>query len=139
MALTKDDKIYGNVSFATICEKIVTNSVETKNQIDILSNEVRALIKTPADAVAIIPVMRQYLDTGVRNDEQLVKLAAVLQRLISADGVDTKDSISSDSLGISEEEKQQLMEIANEMVEVNEELTPRNVQDLITKKKSQQS
>jgi hypothetical protein len=139
MALTKDDKIYGNVSFATICEKIVTNSIETKNQIDILSNEVRALIKTPADAVAIIPVMRQYLDTGVRNDEQLVKLAAVLQRLISADGVDTKDSISSDSLGISEEEKQQLMEIANEMVEVNEELTPRNVQDLITKKKSQQS
>jgi hypothetical protein len=139
LALTKDDKIYGNVSFATICEKIVTNSIETKNQIDILSNEVRALIKTPADAVAIIPVMRQYLDTGVRNDEQLVKLAAVLQRLISADGVDTKDSISSDSLGISEEEKQQLMEIANEMVEVNEELTPRNVQDLITKKKSQQS
>lgn len=139
MALTKDDKIYGNVSFATICEKIVTNSIETKNQIDILSNEVRALIKTPADAVAIIPVMRQYLDTGVRNDEQLVKLAAVLQRLISADGVDTKDSISSDSLGISEEEKQQLMEIANEMVEVNEELTPRNVQDLITKKKNQQS
>ena len=139
MALTKDDKIYGNVSFATICEKIVTNSIETKNQIDILSNEVRALIKTPADAVAIIPVMRQYLDTGVRNDEQLVKLAAVLQRLISADGADTKDSISSDSLGISEEEKKQLMEIANEMVEVNEELTPRNVQDLITKKKSQQS
>lgn len=139
MALTKDDKIYGNVSFATICEKIVTNSIETKNQIDILSNEVRALIKTPADAVAIIPVMRQYLDTGVRNDEQLVKLAAVLQRLISADGADTKDPISSDSLGISEEEKQQLMEIANEMVEVNEELTPRNVQDLITKKKSQQS
>lgn len=139
MALTKDDKIYGNVSFATICEKIVTNSIETKNQIDILSNEVRALIKTPADAVAIIPVMRQYLDTGVRNDEQLVKLAAVLQRLISADGADIKDPISSDSLGISEEEKQQLMEIANEMVEVNEELTPRNVQDLITKKKSQQS
>ena len=43
------------------------------------------------------------MEIGVRNDEQLIKMATIVQRALN-------NSSGEDSMGITEEEKQQLME-----------------------------
>jgi hypothetical protein len=42
------------------------------------------------------------MDIGVRNDEQLIKMATIVQRALN-------NSSSEDSMGITEEEKAELM------------------------------
>ena len=63
------------------------------------------MIKTPNDAIVIVPMIKEYLDVGVKNDEQLVKLAAIVQRLSSAQ----TNTENNGGFGLSEEERKSLM------------------------------
>jgi hypothetical protein len=69
------------------------------------------MIKTVNDAVTIVPLLKEYFDVSVRNDEQLIKLAAIIQRLMSG-------KVGPDGEGggtiLTEEEKKQLMSAIEE-------------------------
>jgi hypothetical protein len=69
--------------------------------------EVVGFIKDGDTAVQIIPMLKEYLEINVKNDEQLVKLATVVQRIMAAE---KRVSDSGDEFGLSESEKQQLMD-----------------------------
>jgi hypothetical protein len=108
---TSDYELYKGKSFASLCKDIVSNSEEKKTQLDILITDLRDMIKTVNDAVTIVPLLKEYIDSGIRNDEQLIKLAAIVQRLMA-------DRVSSESEGsggiLTEEEKKQLMNAIEE-------------------------
>ena len=75
--------------------------------------EVVQFIKDGDTAVQIIPMLKEYLEINVKNDEQLVKLATIVQRLAQA-------SASGDSegeFGLTEKEKEQLMNNIQQTVE----------------------
>ena len=55
------------------------------------------------DHIIIVPLIKEYMEIGVRNDEQLIKMATIVQRALN-------NSSGEDALGITEEEKQQLIE-----------------------------
>lgn len=99
-------EIYKGKNFSSLCKDIVKNSENKKDQIDILISELRTLIKTVNDAVIIVPLIKDYYDVGVKNDEQLIKLAAVVQRLV-AKGQETGEG---NAMILSEEDRKQLME-----------------------------
>lgn len=99
-------EIYKGKSFSGLCKDIVKNSESKKDQIDILVSELRSLIKTVNDAVIIVPLIKDYYDVGVKNDEQLVKLAAVVQRLVAK----TENSAEGLNTLITDEERKQLMD-----------------------------
>ena len=99
-------EIYKGKNFSSLCKDIVKNSENKKDQIDILISELRTLIKTVNDAVIIVPLIKEYYDVGVKNDEQLIKLAAVVQRLV-AKGQETGEG---NAMILSEEDRKQLME-----------------------------
>lgn len=80
---TNDFEIYKGKTFASLCKDIVTNSEEKKTQLDVLITDLREMIKTVNDAVTIVPLLKEYFDVSVRNDEQLIKLAAIIQRMIA--------------------------------------------------------
>jgi hypothetical protein len=106
MAYDTEFEIYKGKRIGSLFEDIVTNSENKRNQIDILLSDLRVMIKTPENALMIVPLIKEYLDVGVRNDEQLVKLAAIVQRMVSnTAGPDGE----SGSLMLTEEEKKQLM------------------------------
>lgn len=107
----QDFEVYKGKTFGQLCKDIVTNSEEKKNQLDILVTDLRDMIKTVNDAVQIIPVLKSYIEVGVRNDEQLIKLAAITQRLISDQSSD--GGLGGDGL-LTEEEKKQLMSVIEE-------------------------
>ena len=50
-------------------------------------------------------MIKEYLEINVRNDDQLVKMAGIVQRLISAEN----KAGSEDEFGLSDEEKSQLL------------------------------
>ena len=101
-----DVEIYRGKQFSSLCKDIVKNSENKKNQIDILISELRTLVKTINDAVVIVPLIRDYYDVGVKNDEQLVKLAGIVQKLIAK----SDSSADGGNLLLTEEERKQLMD-----------------------------
>ena len=60
------------------------------------------MIKDIGDATLIVPLIKEYMEIGVRNDEQLIKMATIIQRVVN-------NSVSEDISGITEAEKEQLM------------------------------
>jgi hypothetical protein len=101
-------EIYKGKSFAALCKEIVVNQNEKKDQLDVLISELRSLIKGVNDAIVIVPLIRDYLDVGVKNDDQLVKLAAIIQRIISKQNDDA--AAGANGFSITDEERKQLME-----------------------------
>lgn len=99
-------EIYKGKSFSGLCKDIVKNSESKKDQIDILVSELRGLIKTVNDAVIIVPLIKDYYDVGVKNDEQLVKLASIVQKLV-AKSENTEEGLNT---LITDEERKQLMD-----------------------------
>jgi len=99
-------QIFDGKTFEDLCKDIVTNQNETKSQIDALVTELRPLIKTTNDAMMIVPLIKQYLDAGIHNDDHLVKLAAIIQRLVSSK-VETEGPQGSSWL--TDEERNQIM------------------------------
>jgi chromosome segregation ATPase len=69
--------------------------------------QLQPLIKNASDATIIVPLIKEYLDVAVKNDDHLVKLTAIVQRYIS-----TKQTISGADGLLSDEEKQQLLKVA---------------------------
>lgn len=116
--MDNDYEIYKGKNFSDLCKDIVKNSEEKKNQLDMLITDLREMIKTINDATMIVPLLKEYFDVGVRNDEQLIKLASIIQRLIAgkANGEDGGGG------GIlTEEEKKQLMATIEETAKVVKE------------------
>jgi len=99
-------EIYKGKNFSSLCKDIVKNSENKKDQIDILISELRTLIKTVNDAVIIVPLIKDYYDVGVKNDEQLVKLASIIQKLVAKG----ESSGEGNNMILSEEDRKQLMD-----------------------------
>jgi len=79
--------------------------------------EVVGFIKDGDTAVQIIPMLKEYLEINVKNDEQLVKLATVVQRIMASEKR-VSDSGDND-FGLTEKEKEQLMDaIENDVQEL---------------------
>jgi 3-dehydroquinate dehydratase len=63
------------------------------------------MIKDVGGATVVAPMIKDYLDVGIKNDDQLVKLSAVLQRVISGG----KSPDDGGDYTLSDEEKEQLL------------------------------
>jgi septal ring factor EnvC (AmiA/AmiB activator) len=121
-----DIELFKGKSFSDLLKDIYSNSQKKDRQINVLISELRPLIKNIGDATVIVPLIKEYLEVGVKNDEHLVKLAAVVQRLIS-----TNNKVQADtgqSWLLSEEEKQQLLDELDSIDSTNKELNKKVVE-----------
>ena len=99
-----DFKVFEGKSLSDVFEDIYNNSATNKKQLDILIKEIVGFIKDGDTAVQLIPAIKEYLEIKVKNDEQLVKVASIVQRLVSSE---SKGSES--EFGLTEKEKEQLV------------------------------
>ena len=102
-------ELFKGTTFSDLMKDIYHNSKKKDRQINTLIQELQPLIKNIGDATVIVPLIKEYLDVSVKNDEHLVKLAAVVQRLV---GSASKDD--GGEFGMSEEEKARLLQTAQE-------------------------
>ena len=107
-----DIEIFKGKSFSELMKDIYSNSSKKDRQINLLIGELRPLIKGIGDATVIVPLIKEYLEVGVKNDEHLVKLAAVVQRLVSTS---TKAQSEPGNEWLTAEEKKQLLGVLDEI------------------------
>ena len=104
--MAKDYEIFEGKTLSDVFKEIYDNSKTNKQQLEVLMKEVVGFIKDGDTAVQIIPMLKEYLEINVKNDEQLVKLATIVQRITAAEKRMTSDD---SEFGLSEAEKEQLM------------------------------
>ena len=104
--MSNDYEIFEGKTLSDVFKDIYDNSKTNKTQLEVLMKEVVGFIKDGDTAVQIIPMLKEYLEINVKNDEQLVKLATIVQRITAAE---KRVSDSGEEFGLSEAEKEQLM------------------------------
>ena len=102
--MEKDFKIFDDKNFSDLSKEIYENSKLKKTQIDLLIQEVHGYIQGIEDIAIVGPVLKELFDVAVKNDDNLLKLATVIQRIMSKHQIDDSDV----SL-LSDEEKEELM------------------------------
>lgn len=100
-----DFEIFEGKTLSDVFKDIYDNSKRNKTQLEVLMKEVVGFIKDGDTAVQIIPMLKEYLEINVKNDEQLVKLATIVQRLAQASSNNDSDG----EFGLSQAERDQLM------------------------------
>ena len=82
--MSLDKEIFKGKTLSDLFGEIYDNSKETKGQVKSLISELKPLIENIGDATLIVPMIKEYMEIGVKNDEALIKLATVIQRIESA-------------------------------------------------------
>ena len=110
--MSQDYELFEGKSLSSLFKDIYDNSIHNKKQLEVLVGEVAAFIKDGDMAIQLIPMIKEYLDINVKNDEQLVKLATVVQRLIAAENKGGSEA----EFGLSDKEKEQLLKSIDDVV-----------------------
>ena len=96
--MSDDYQIYDGKSFKDLTKDIYQNTKLKKTQLDLLIQEAHGYINTVEDLVVVMPVIKELMEVAVKNDEHLVKLAGVLQRIMTrSTGVSDEGSLLTES------------------------------------------
>jgi coenzyme F420-reducing hydrogenase alpha subunit len=82
--MSLDKEIFKGKTLSDLFGEIYDNSKETKSQVKGLIGELKPLIENIGDATLLVPMIKEYMEIGVKNDEHLIKLATVIQRIETA-------------------------------------------------------
>ena len=111
--MSLDKLVFKDKKFSDILEEIYNNQKKKSKQITAMIRELQPLIQDTGDATIIVPLIREYLDAGIKNDDHLIKMATIIQRILNSQGS------AEDTLLISEEEIEQLMQEVNKLEDNN--------------------
>ena len=117
-----EKEIFKGKSLSDLFEEIYNNSKETKAQVKGLIGELKPLIENIGDATLLVPMIKEYMEIGVKNDEHLIKLATVIQRIeaIQAKGSGEEMFDFSDLQDLLEEQEQTQEQLVDEKQENKE-------------------
>jgi hypothetical protein len=109
--------LFGKKTFADLLKEIHTNSSSKEKEIRNLIENLKPFINSAGDAVIIVPLIKDYLDVSVKNDDLLIKMAGIVQRAMNA-------TSSDDGMLISDAEKEMLFESIQQLNSKSEEEVP---------------
>jgi hypothetical protein len=100
--------LFGKKTFADLLKEIHTNSSNKEREIRALIDNLKPFITSAGDAVIIVPLIKDYLDVSVKNDDLLIKMAGIVQRAMNSNQ-------GSDELLLSDSDKEMLFQSMNEL------------------------
>ena len=112
--MSLDKEIFDGKTLSDLFSEIHNNSTTTRAQVKALIGELKPLIENIGDATLIVPMIKEYMEIGVKNDEALIKLATIVQRIETAQA----KGVGSDMFDFSE-----LQDLLDEQDEIKEEIT----------------
>tara|TARA_Y100000034_G_C6809283_1_gene363591 strand:- start:585 stop:935 length:351 start_codon:yes stop_codon:yes gene_type:complete len=104
-----DKDIFSKKKYSDLLQEIYNNQKKKENQITALISELKPLIQDIGDATLVVPLIKEYMELGIKNDEALIKIAAIIQRIFQT------DSSGGEDFAISDEEKEQLLKEINKL------------------------
>ena len=118
--MSSEFKLFDGKNLSSLFKDIYDNQKVKKKNISEMIESLRKLIKNVGEATVLAPIIRDLIDTSVKNDDHLIKLATIAQRLAAAEA----KGIGEDGW-LSEHEKNQLLSdlevTVNEIDKKNEE------------------
>lgn len=111
--MDKDAMLFDDKSFSDLLRDIYNNTKKKEVQIVGLIDQLKPMIKNMTDASLMVPLIKEYLEVSVKNDDNLVKLTAIVQRLLVA----SNKGSSGDEMALSESERAQLLEAAQDLMD----------------------
>ena len=118
-----ETEVFEGKTLSGLLKDIYSISKDKRGEIRSLISEYTKMIKSPSDIIMVAPLIQQLLEVSVKNDDQLTKIATVVQRVISADAYQKNGGDPTEML--TEDEKEQLVRNAvavKELVEAAKEL-----------------
>ena len=96
--MEKDFNIFDGKNFSDLSKEIYDNSKLKKTQLDLLIQEVHGYIQGIEDIALVGPIIKELFDASIKNDDNLLKLATVIQRIMNkqVDAVDDTSLLSED-------------------------------------------
>ena len=83
--MSLDKEIFNGKTLSDLFGEIYDNSKDTRSQVQGLIRELKPLIENIGDATLIVPMIKEYMEIGVKNDDALIKMATIVQRIVSAE------------------------------------------------------
>lgn len=75
-----DFELYKGKKYSDLLQDIVKNHKSKQTQIKALVDQLVDMVSEPGDAVIVVPLIKGYLDSDIKNDEALVKVAQIAQK-----------------------------------------------------------
>ena len=107
--------LFDDKSFSDLLKEIHGNQNKKAKQLAQLISELHPLVQSLGDATVVVPLIKEYMEISVKNDDALLKMAAIVQRL------STGNINSGDSGLLTEEEMAQLQDLTEEIAKTVEE------------------
>ena len=107
-----DDEIFDGKKFSDLLKEIHTNSKKKEKQINSLIAQLQPLVKNITDATILVPLIKDYLDVGVKNDDALIKMAGIIQRAM------TRTTSEGEDFKLTADERNQLLETVKKTADV---------------------
>ena len=127
--MEKDFNIFGDKKFSDLSKEIYENSKLKKTQIDLLIQEVHGYIQGIEDIAIVGPVLKELFDVAVKNDDNLLKLATVIQRIMNK-----QFDLTDDTSMLTDAEKEELMESLEEAAAYVQDKSDEIVMDIFQKR-----
>ena len=108
--MSTEFELFPGKNLSGLFQDIYNNQLNKKQKISELIVELKKLIKHSGDVALIGPIIKDLIDTSVRNDEQLIKMAQIAQRIMNS-----VKRVEEGGAFLSEEEKQQLLKDLEEV------------------------
>lgn len=109
-----DQEIFGSKKFSDLLKDIYDNQKKKDRQINLLIADLKPMLNNISDAAILVPAIKDFMEVSVKNDEHLVKLAAVVQRAMIDKGEESSSFLT-------DEEKEALIKSIEEIQKDQEE------------------
>ena len=119
-------ELFPGKNLSGLFSDIYTNQKTKKLRISGLIKDVKDLLKSATDYATLGPLLRDLVDSSIKSDDSLVKLATIAQRIISA-------SIQSDGVDagvLTDAEKEQILKEIDETVAESNVINDAKVDEL---------
>lgn len=115
--MSTDYQLFKGKDLSGLFEDIYNNQTRKKEHISDVIQEMRNMVRHAGDLAVVGPIIRDLIDTSVKNDETLIKLATIAQRLVIAE----QKNEGEDGFLTAEERERLLSEIDEIDEEISEE------------------
>ena len=119
-------KLFGNKKFSDLLREIHVNQKDKEVQLRSLIEGLKPLITSPGEATMIVPLIKEYMELAIKNDDHLIKMASVVQRALN------NKTNGSDEL-LTDEDKEMLFSTLQELDNKVEDIEVKSEQVLIEK------
>jgi hypothetical protein len=102
--MSSEFQLFDGKNLSSLFKDIYDNQQVKKKNISEMIESLRKLIKNVGEATVLAPIIRDLIDSSIKNDDHLIKLATIAQRLAAAEA----KGIGEDGW-LSESEKAQLL------------------------------